>query len=226
MSRYVWDSTEVDLDQCLLQGLAAGVFCRLWYPWLHRTALSSSLFSRLRPERLVGGAAESDHSTRVVAVKTIADQIPFLAFVAAQASTTALYDGALGEAESLEAARKIATAPSTLSQLSRKEQDYVHNSITAASIDIQTRASPGWILQPLLSALNFRFVPVPFQGLVSLWQSALMSAIPVIFNKEKLLVISSALDALDMHALEQGDDEQGDDEFGFPGEEPVDDNDI
>jgi hypothetical protein len=74
-----------------------GVFCRLFYPWIHQVAMRSNLLSRLR----VPSILDETHSRRVVAVKSIADQVPFLALQAASLSTLGLLPESLDQKATL-----------------------------------------------------------------------------------------------------------------------------
>ena len=74
-----------------------GVFCRLFYPWMHQVAARSNLLPRLR----LPGLLDETHSRRVVTIKTIADQVPFLALQAASLTTLGLLPDSLDQKATL-----------------------------------------------------------------------------------------------------------------------------
>ena len=124
-----------------------------------------------------------------------------------------------------DVASALVSHPSSLNDLTPDEINVARASLTASSIWLQTAPNPLWLLQPLLSYLNFKKVPVAFQGLFAVSQMAALSGMPVLLARKELLLLSSAIDILDLHeydSTDEVDDLTVEPHHGTPGDDDTD----
>jgi hypothetical protein len=183
-----------------LQGGITGVFCKYWYPFLHRitepkspSAVTSAIFAKPPPGRVFR--------------KTVADTLLFVALsFGSLVVAVSTADGAVQDVQKhLEKWAGLVACSCELLVYDLAGVWHRGHPVSAeamtdflaiaedARIIVNNRPSATWIVYPALSWALFRTVPLPLQGIAGIAQTLAMATGTIVLHRHELIEVNEAI---------------------------------